>query len=363
MELSKNIKKTIEYNVKNKTFSGCSVGLVHLYNNSLQVNEIYGGEQGCTKDAVKVDKYTYFDLASLTKPLVTVLSLLALLKENKLDLNECLADILPVTVPRDKHKITIKQLINHSSGFPAHRKYFNVLRITEEKYKKDKLIELLLSEDLEGKPGEKYIYSDLDYMLLGVLIEIRSNQKIGDYWLKKITDPLHISDKFKLFGNKDVSKSNTFAATGSCPWSGRPLQGIVHDDNCRGFGRIMGHAGLFSTLKGLISLSKHILLNYLEVEKHPFIESHHLSYLLKPRDKKRWAYGFDIPTGIKSSSGRFFSKKTIGHLGYTGTSLWIDLTQKVIVIVLSNRVIYGDDPTKMKIFRPLLHDEIMKELL
>ena len=199
-------------------------------------------------------------------------------------------------------------------------------------------------------------------MLLGILIEMRSGQKLGDYFQKKIAEPLKISDEIKIFG--DISNGDKVSAvvTGKCPWSEQTLQGSVHDDNCRAFGRMMGHAGLFATLEGILSLCKIILFTTLKNAEHPFFRTSDLDYLLKPREIKRWAYGFDIPTGPNPSCGKYFSPRTIGHLGYTGTSFWIDLVQKVIVVVLTNRVIYDKDSFKIRKFRPLLHNEILKML-
>lgn len=361
-KFDKKIFNILEKHIKNKLFSGCSVGFIYNRDSEFKEHLFFCGKSGVTQGALDVKKTTFFDIASLTKPLVTVLALLVLKNEKKIDIHDKLVEILPVNLPREKRNITIKQLVTHFSGFPAHRDYSKILRESPKGEKKAILLDLLLQEELEHAPGEKYIYSDLDYMLLGLLIEIKSGQRLGDYWQHKITNPLGITNCFKIFGDIEESEAVSFAATGKCRWSGELLRGQVHDDNCRAYGNMMGHAGLFATLEGVLSLCKILLFNALETDEHPSIKKNDLLYLLEAKEKERWAYGFDIPTGHNPSSGKYFSERTIGHLGYTGTSFWIDLRQKVIVVVLTNRVIIDDNPSEIRKFRPILHNELLQSI-
>ena len=147
-----------------------------------------------------------------------------------------------------------------------------------------------------------------------------------------------------------------------CPWSGKTLRGIVHDDNCRAAGYIQGHAGLFSTLDGIMGLCEHLLMSALSKEKHPNYDQVDLDFFMYEKFKKKWSYGFDVPTGKNPSCGNRFSDITIGHLGFTGTSFWIDLVHKRVVVLLTNRVLFGSDKGKIQILRPMLYNQVIREM-
>nr|MDJ0624291.1 serine hydrolase [Desulfocapsaceae bacterium] len=201
------------------------------------------------------------------------------------------------------------------------------------------------------------LYSDLDYLLLGYLVENISGMELARYWQEKIAGPLKVEDKFYFMGDKKTNLQKvSFAVTGKCSWTGSILAGLVHDDNCRAIGRISGHAGLFGTLAGVLDICESILLKYIGEKQHPSYNREDLLYLLKRRKREQWACGFDVPTGENPSCGQCFSKKTIGHLGFTGTSFWIDLIERKIAVVLTNRVIYGSNNETIKDLRPKLHD-------
>ncbi len=356
------IRDILVTNLNNKTFSGCALGYSFLDGTGFKRAQMYEGNSGREDHFRKVDKYSFFDLASLTKPLVTLLAILALLKEKKIAVEENLISLLSLSVPEDKKEIQLKHLLSHTSGLPAHREYFKKIMATSKEDDGYILINLILQEKLLSEPGQKYVYSDLDYILLGKIIEIKSGRPFYKYWQEKIIDPLGLSEKFFTYGGQIKKENNTFVTTGVCSWSGQILRGIVHDDNCRSTGCIQGHAGLFSTLEGLMDLCEHLLLSVLSLTEHPSYYGKDLLYFSTAKYGEKWPYGFDIPTGQKPSCGKGFSAKTIGHLGYTGTSFWIDMQQRRVVGLLTNRVIYGADNQKIKEMRPLLHDAVTKEL-
>ena len=320
----------------------------------------YRGWIDDTSMQLPVDQSTFFDLASLTKPLVTVLCLLCLVKDKKIRWEDCLDDLLPMDVPDDKKKIRLIDLVCHTSGLAAHRPYYEKRNPSTGKIDISTVVSLILQEKLENYPGRIYVYSDLDYLLLGYLVEHHSGMDLARFWREKIAYPLKVEESFYLMGEeqKETQKAS-FAVTGKCSWTGSTLAGLVHDDNCRALGRISGHAGLFGTLNGVLELCESILLNYQGKEDHMSFRREDLLYLLKEREGQQWACGFDVPTGEKPSCGHSFSKKTIGHLGFTGTSFWIDLINAKIAVVLTNRVIYGNDNKTIKELRPRLHDALL----
>ena len=140
----------------------------------------------CTPGTRELNEKNIFDLASLTKPLATTLAILCLLKERKIDLNENLPSLLQKNVMGEKSQITLRQILNHSSGLPAHREYFKKLRELPYKERKELLETWILEEELESTPGTKTIYSDLGFMLLGRIIEIKSGEPLDSFVDKKI---------------------------------------------------------------------------------------------------------------------------------------------------------------------------------
>lgn len=343
-----------------RTFTGCAAAVSMLDADCFIRRTYYRGCVDDTPVSLPVDKYTFFDLASLTKPFVTVLCLLSLVKDGKVSWEDRLDNLLPMVVPEDKKKIRVIDLICHRSGLPAHRPYFQRMDSSSDNIDISTVVSQILQEKLEDFPQRSYLYSDLDYLLLGYLVEYISAGSLAKYWYEKIADPLKISDQFYMMGENEKDKLNpSFAVTGKCLWTNTTLAGIVHDDNCRALGKICGHAGLFATLTGVLELSETLLLNYKGVKDHPSYRREDLLYLLKERNREQWACGFDVPTGEKSSCGKYFSKRTIGHLGFSGTSFWIDLINEKVAVVLTNRVIYGNDNNVIRELRPELHDTLL----
>lgn len=357
------IKTILVRYLNKKTFTGCACAGYILEDDKYKGFDLYLGKVDDTINSKGVTQDIYFDTASLTKPLLTVLSILALINDGKIYFNEKLQSLLPFPIPEEKKNITLKQLLNHTSGLPAHKKYYEKIVKNKKENDKNELTKWILKEQLETAPGENYLYSDLDYMLLGRIVEYKTNDTLQNYWLKKITDPLGISEMFHFSGHSQQKSKKVFVSTGNCPWSHEQLKGKANDDNCRATGRYMGHAGLFSTLKGTFFLCNTLLLSALDEKNHPSFKNEDLLYLLKKRKKKHWAYGFDVPTGKNPSSGSYFSGRTIGHLGYTGTSFWIDLQKKIIIVLFTNRTFYGEDNNNIRLMRPEVHNKAMQILM
>ncbi|MEE4242879.1 MAG: serine hydrolase [Desulfopila sp.] len=354
------VEEILLNSLNNEVFSGCALGYSYIAKDGLKRVEMYRGKTGRERESTSIDKYTFFDVASLTKPLVTLLSLLPLLKDKKIEIDERLVNL--IHVPSDKKNIQLKHLLSHTSGLPAHREYFKKMKDISGYDKKDLLTNLILEEKLQTHPGKEYMYSDLDFILLGKIIEKKSGLPLPAYWIEKIIEPIQLKDRFFVYGYQEPQNNQNFAETGLCSWSGNTLRGIVHDDNCRAAGCIQGHAGLFSTLDGIMGLCEHLLMSALSQGKHPNYNQVDLNFFLYEKYKKKWPYGFDVPNGKTPSCGSRFSDKTIGHLGFTGTSFWIDLVKKRVVVLLTNRVLYGADKSKIQILRPMLYNQVIKEL-
>jgi len=361
-QLEYEISEVVNKTIKKKVFSACCISFSRLNDNLRWENNYSYGYTEKNEQGVRVNKETFFDLASLTKPLVTTLSAAALIEEGKLRLEDKISDCCHWQLPENKKNIRISHLLSHSSGLPAHKNYYKKLHKIPTLNKKEKLKKWILNEKLLFSPGTDCIYSDLGFILLGLIIEEKSGYLLDLFWKEKIITPLKLQ-KGLFFTKNKKNNSKSYAATEKCIWDGHMLSGTVHDDNCRAMGGVGGHAGLFGTASAVLSLCEHIIKQFKNREKHPSYSCNLLGKLLTENNNLNWTYGFDIPTKENSSSGSFFSDNSRGHLGFTGTSFWIDFEKEISVVVLTNRVHSSPCIYEIKKFRPLIHNIIMSKII
>lgn len=359
--LKEEIEYVVENAVKKNTFSGAGISFYKREGNFEWSENFSFGKTSKFKSGKKVCNDTYFDLASLTKPLVTALSAAVLIERGDIGLQDKLLDCCDWFIPADKVNIRISHLLSHSSGLPAHRPYHMDLSSIQLLKKKEKIISWVIGEELEFLPGTKTVYSDLGYILLGFLIEEITGESLESFWRENIASHLGLN-KFLFFLPKRKMDSGLYVATRNCKEGEDLLSGVVHDYNCRAMGGVAGHAGLFGTAPAVLSLCKHLIAQYTKREKPPSYSSSLLVELLKKRENLNWACGFDTPAEINSSSGLYFSDTSRGHLGFTGTSFWIDFDKQIAIVVLTNRVHMSNDIKGIRTFRPLIHNTIMKEI-
>ncbi len=346
--------------IQDEAFTGAVLGFSFIKNTYLERKIFCFGSVDGSKRCV--DKQTFFDLASLTKPLVTVLSLLSLIQEKKIFWDSKLESLLSRYIPKDKKNITLYHLMSHTSGLPAHKPYFEQIGKMPMEARKEEMVKCILEEKLLNLPGLSSIYSDLGYILLGRIIEEKSGKALNEYWREKIAAPLSLHKKL-IFPKKNNEKRLTFAFTNSSSRDGENFSVEVNDDNCRILGGVAGHAGLYGTIEGVLPLCENILLQWYGDSIHPSYSQKLLKKSLTREKKMRWTPGFDTPSAVGSSSGNFFSSESVGHLGFTGTSFWIDLKKKIVIVLLTNRVFFGSENEKLKKIRPFVHDLVMQEIL
>jgi CubicO group peptidase (beta-lactamase class C family) len=305
---------------------------------------------------------TVFDLASFTKPLATTLAIIKLISQQKLELGQRLGSILPQLKGTDKGRISIANLLYHTAGLPDYRPYYKVLCKLEPSIRKDVLRELLVKEPLINPPGKEVLYSDIGFMILCWIIEQVSGNRLDRFVSKEIYHPLGLENLF--FVDLDSTPSEVeFAATERCSWRNILLEGAVHDENAYVLGGIQGHAGLFGTVQDVFSLLSELMAAYLGSPCAGIFDTDLIQMVFKNQEHTGRALGFDIPSPIDPSCGQYFSKHTVGHLGFTGTSFWMDLDRNVMIILLTNRVHPSRSNNKIKAFRPKLHDRVMTELI
>jgi len=311
-------------------------------------------------------RQTRFDLASLTKPLATALGILYPVSQGMVRLDDSLAELLPsTTVPEDKQEITLRQLLSHCSGLPAWKPYYLSLRALPQMARKAQIRRQILEEPLAYPPATNTVYSDLGFIVIEWIIEAISGQDLYHFTRENLFDHLVCTAPgFIPLGQETDFDHNQFADTEYCPWRDRILSGEVHDENAYVLGGVAGHAGLFGTALEVKCLLDTILDTISAENTSVPWSRKHLTEFLQParlHPSSTWALGFDTPASSDSSAGRYFSARSVGHLGFTGTSFWLDLEKEIAVILLSNRVHPSRDNEKIKEFRPLLHDAVMEE--
>jgi serine-type D-Ala-D-Ala carboxypeptidase len=324
-----------------------------------------------------VDATSWFDLASLTKPLVTATLAMVAVAQGRLTLDEPLSAVLPGTrMPAAKQNISVRHLLSHCSGLPAYQPYYRRLMTTARFLQAGALLSWILQEPLRAQPGTKCAYSDLGFMLLGEILVRRLGMSLNRAASAYVFEPLEIdtlgyrplqitADPSRQPAHGCDRKDMAFVKTQFCPWRKRLLDGEVDDENAYSLGGVAAHAGLFGTACGI-----HTLLEFLWKGHRGSLASTSWASAMVPVFWKRqeavaestWALGFDTPSPAHSSCGDYFSTHSVGHLGFTGTSFWLDLDREILVILLTNRVHPTRDNPGIKTFRPVIHNLVMETL-
>jgi len=321
-----------------------------------------------------VEKTTIYDLASLTKPLATVTSLALLVQDGRCRLDDPIVSVLPELEDAAVGPATIRQLLTHSSGLPGWRGFYEHLSpnavlpsSSQERSRVNaKLLELIRGEALIYQGGERSLYSDLGFMLLGVVIERLSGEKLDRFVQDYVVQPTQAHPLcYMPMGPDDFGQvrvlNGRIAPTEWDPWRSRLLCGEVHDENAAALGGVAGHAGLFGTAEAVLAVTGEWLAAY---SHQPSIFDIDLvrdfSRRVNDVAGSSWALGWDTPSS-SSSSGQHFSRHSFGHLGYTGTSVWIDPVSELEVVLLSNRVCPSRKNERIRVFRPVIHDLVYRE--
>ncbi|MEP6692248.1 MAG: serine hydrolase [Gemmatimonadaceae bacterium] len=274
---------------------------------------------------VRADE-TIYDLASLTKVVGTTTAIMVLYDEGKVDLDAPVSRYLPDFIGENKDAVTIRLLLEHRSGLPADR---DLWRLPHDPPATKSSV---LQTPLVCKPGDCYIYSDLGAITLGMIVEAVSGETLDQFLDTRIYKPLGMNNTF--FRPADSLKSR-IAPTEVTPPRGYPLRGEVHDENSYALGGVAGHAGLFSTASDL-SIFAQMMLNGGEYNGTRVLSDSVIKYFTQRAAGSR-ALGWAMADG-QWGSGRHLGDHAYGHVGYTGTSLWIDPDAQMFVVLLTNRV-------------------------
>ena len=310
-----------------------------------------------------IDAQTPFDLASLTKPLTTTLWFWHLHAAGRIDLDTPIGEVVSVQAPA-LAECPVWRLLTHTTGLPAHRPFFeglgpSVLQSGRHAAARGAIRRMIAHTELIAQPGDREIYSDLGYLLLEQVCEAISGRLV-DVWPDLPAhgpDALHFLPLPQPAGG--LQSRAVYAATEDCPWRGRRLQGEVHDDNCWTLGGVGGHAGAFGTLDATLEAAR----AWLKAAQGDGSVLKLPDALIASSLSSRWRHplggrvlGWDTPSAVGSTAGQHFGRRSFGHLGFTGTSIWIDPDADVAMVLLTNRVCPSRESTGIRWLRPQVHD-------
>jgi serine-type D-Ala-D-Ala carboxypeptidase len=320
---------------------------------------------------------TVYDLSSLTKALATTVAVMILARDSKFRLDDRVTRFFPNFGVHGKTTITFRQLLAHCSGLAAWRPFYQRIADIESSGRvnfmasrgaKEFAYEEIHREKPDAKPRSKTIYSDLGFIVLGETIEKIAGMSLNRFCREKILRPLGLRatdyiDISLVRSRRLEPVADMFAPTGFCQSRKRLLVGEVDDENAFAMGGVAGHAGLFAPVREIDRLARELIACY--AGRSDFVPQKIIREFWT-RDTtvpgSTWALGWDMPSPENSSSGHRFSPAAVGHLGFTGTSIWIEPDSEVAISMLTNRVHPRRDNEKIREFRPKIHDLIMEAL-
>lgn len=308
---------------------------------------------------------TWIDLASLTKPIVTASLCGLLIDRGWIKLSDPARKFLP-DAPAG---IEIGHLLSHTAGYKAWSPLWQALRdswagkplhevpIADRKARMDEGVASIVPEH---RPGTHCEYSDISFWVLGQCLEVVLQSSLDDAAQGLIFQPLGLSTAHFVLTDRPVAEAwdSRYAATENCAWRGGVLQGQVHDDNCWAMGGVGPHAGLFADALDVLKFAASCLAG-------GFLSRDTMMTLwtrVSASQPTTRTFGWDTPSNEESSLGSVFSRDAVGHLGFTGTSLWIDLKNQCVVTLLANRVHPSREPNRFKEWRSRLHDALGQDL-
>lgn len=304
-------------------------------------------------DSPEVTAETVFDLASVSKVVGTTALAMLLYERGLLDLEAPVAGVLPEFARGDarRNRVTLRMLLAHSSGLPGYERLFQKARSREE------LLAAAFSLPLEAEPGARPVYSDIGFMVLGEALARIADEPLDSFCTREIFGPLGLAHT--TYCPPPQWKTQIPPTVEDKEFRHRTIQGEVQDENASVLGGVAGHAGTFSTA-GDVAVFAHCMLSAGRPIFRPQTVALFTTRESAPAGTSR-ALGWDTPSP-PSQSGKFFSARSFGHLGYTGTSLWIDPERQLSVTLLTNRTWPDCSSQRIKAVRPGFHDTVIEAL-
>ena len=359
--------------VADRAFPGGVVAIGHRHLGARVAIRAFG-KQRYDDSAPPVTLDTIYDAASLTKPVVTATLAAMLVEAGHLDLDAPVARYIPewaaqqTDPPADppaerlssasNGPVTVRHLLTHTSGLPAHENYFQ--NHFQTAASRREILARVLATALAHEPGAQSIYSDLGFIVLGEIIERLTGKALDELARRRIFDPLSMTAS--TFKPAASLRSRIAPTEVDDTFRKRLVHGEVHDENAWIMGGVAGHSGLFTTAADLAVFCQTLLNGgiyaHRRLLRRATIAQFTVASSLAAHTR---ALGWNVPTP-GSSSGRYFSARSFGHTGFTGTSIWIDPGKQLFVVLLTNRVHPSRDNDKINRVRPALHDAIVEAL-
>lgn len=323
-----NIDTIMHTAINDSVFPGGVVGV--MKNGSLIWQEKYGYHDYEKTRAVRNDDI--FDLASVTKIMSTTTSIMLLVDSNMITLEDPAAKYIEEFDTDEKREITIRHFLLHTSGLPAYKIYVDALRTRPE------IINAVRNEPLENKPGEKYVYSDLGFILLAEIVEIVTGKRVDQFIRDELHHPMGMNSTWFNPENATLNIVGRIPPTEiDTVYDRGVVRGKVHDERAYYMDGIAGHAGLFSSVQDMAKYA-YMLLNNGNYGGQQYLSPDVIDYFTghsSPINHR--GLGFDRKSDGFSTAGQYTGDRTFGHLGFTGASMWIDPDEDIAIILLTNR--------------------------
>ncbi len=301
------------------------------------------------------ESYRFYDLASLTKVLFTVPALMLAFQQERWKAESRMSDFLHWW-PHPQTRVV--DLLTHSSGLAWWKPFYQDLMKEPNVARRWDL----LQQDIQRVPlvvSPKAVYSDVGFLSLAFLLKELFKDSLEGVWQEVKSEFAKDSKLHWIKSEEAMSSVSDYAPTEFCSWRGRLIQGEVHDENAWALGGVSTHAGLFGDTSDVSKIFLSYRAAYFDLN-HPLHKTvRYFTHRQLPSERGDWALGFVLPTSGSSTSGQYFSPNSIGHTGFTGTSVWWDPERDLLIVILSNRVFYGREKREFAKLRPLLHDEIV----
>jgi serine-type D-Ala-D-Ala carboxypeptidase len=340
--------------INQRAFPGAAVAITHQ--GKLIAHKGFGHfTYDATSPVVKAE--TVYDLASVTKAVATTTVCMVLYDRGLFKPDQPLIDVVPEfaedsSAQKDsRRRVTLRMLLAHSSGLPAYIKLFQTA------HSKDDLLRQALQVPLTAAPGTRAEYSDIGFILLGEALQKLADEPLDKFCQREIFSKLNLAQT--TFTPPQDQKLLIPPTEDDRTYRHRLIQGEVNDENASVLGGVAGHAGCFSTAFDVSAFAQCMLQDGSPLVKKETLEIFTCRQDL-PAGTSR-ALGWDTPTQ-PSQSGRYFSSRSYGHLGYTGTSLWIDPDRQLSVTLLTNRTWPDRGSQSIKQVRPAFHDAVIEAL-
>ncbi|MFZ4403230.1 MAG: serine hydrolase domain-containing protein [Pseudobdellovibrionaceae bacterium] len=302
--------------------------------------------------------YAYYDLASLTKIIFTTQAIMQAYDQGMLRLDQTVSDYLP-WFPHGS--ITVAQLLTHSSGLSWWKPFYEKINVALSRDERRlQLIDQLKVIELEKH--DKCVYSDVGFLVLGFILEKIYDKSLLDIW-QTLKNHFYLGTTLEFnVENQAPFKTHLYAPTEECPRRKKLIQAEVHDENAWALGGVSTHAGLFGSIDDISWYALSLRSQLLGIARYTIRQKTTQLFTKRavPEGFGDWALGYMLPSPGSASCGPYFSLSSIGHTGFTGTSIWYDSKLDLIVNVLSNRVLYGRDIKSFATLRPQIHSWIVE---